>query len=58
MSKKIVYAYWAIVILLLLATAQSFMDRQILSVSYLVIREDLNITDIQYGFINAAFLVS
>jgi len=58
MNKKAVYAYWAIVILLLLATAQSFMDRQILSVSYLVIREDLNITDIQYGFINAAFLVS
>ena len=58
MNKKVQYAYWAIVILLLLATAQSFMDRQILSVSYLVIREDLNITDIQYGFINAAFLVS
>ena len=58
MNSKAVYAYWAIVILLLLATAQSFMDRQILSVSYLVIREDLNITDIQYGFINAAFLVS
>lgn len=58
MSKKAQYAYWIIVILLLLATAQSFMDRQILSVSFLVIREDLNISDVQYGFINAAFLVS
>ncbi len=58
MDKTIKYSYRAIVILLLLATAQSFMDRQVLSVSILVIREDLNISDVQYGFINAAFLVS
>ncbi len=58
MKLKKIHGYWTIVILLLLATAQSFMDRQVLSVSILVIREDLNITDIQYGFINAAFLVS
>jgi ACS family hexuronate transporter-like MFS transporter len=57
-DKTIKYSYRAIVILLLLATAQSFMDRQVLSVSILVIREDLNISDVQYGFINAAFLVS
>ncbi len=58
MKNNAKYAYWTIVILLLLATAQSFMDRQILSVSFLVIREELDITDVQYGFINAAFLVS
>ena len=47
MLKRTAYKYWLIVILLLLATAQSFMDRQVLSVSILVIREDLFISDVQ-----------
>lgn len=58
MPLKTQYRYWIIVILLLLATAQSFMDRQVLSVSWIVIREDLQISDVLYGFINSAFLVS
>lgn len=50
--------YWIVVGLLLLATSLSFLDRQVLSVSILRIKEDLTITDIDYGFINAGFLVS
>ena len=58
MKKKITYHYWIIVGLLLLATSLSFLDRQVLSVSILKIKEDLSITDIEYGFINSGFLVS
>ena len=50
--------YWIIIILLLLATSLSFLDRQVLSISILKIKQDLSITDIEYGFINAGFLVS
>lgn len=50
--------YWIIIILLLLATSLSFLDRQVLSISILKIKQDLSITDIEYGFINACFLVS
>lgn len=56
MSKK--YAYWLIVVLLMFATALSFMDRQVLSISILKIKEELNINDVQYGFINSGFLLS
>jgi len=52
------YSYWIIIVLLLLATSLSFLDRQVLSVSILKIKEDLSITDIDYGFINSGFLVS
>ena len=52
------YSYWIIIVLLLLATSLSFLDRQVLSVSILKIKEDLSITDIEYGFINSGFLVS
>jgi MFS transporter, ACS family, hexuronate transporter len=58
MAQKTKSAYWIIIILLLLATSLSFLDRQVLSVSILRIKEDLKITDINYGFINAAFLIS
>jgi ACS family hexuronate transporter-like MFS transporter len=50
--------YWWIIILLLVATSLSFLDRQVLSVSILKIREDLTVTDVGYGFINTGFLVS
>jgi len=49
--------FWVIVGLLLLATSLSFLDRQVLSVSILKIREDLHISNIEYGFINTGFLV-
>ncbi len=44
--------------MLLLATALSFLDRQVLSVSIIRIKEDLHITDTEYGFINSGFLIS
>lgn len=56
MEKKKVF--WIISVMLLLATALSFMDRQILSVSIIKIKDDLHITDTDYGFINAGFLIS
>ncbi len=58
MKRKSTYSYWIIIILLLLATSLSFLDRQVLSVSILKIKEELIITDIDYGFINAGFLIS
>jgi len=58
MSRKSKHGYWIIIILLLLATSLNFLDRQVLSVSILKIREDLHISDIEYGFINSGFLIS
>ncbi len=58
MLQRTRYSWWIIVGLLLLATSLSFLDRQVLSVSILKIKEDLSISDIEYGFINAGFLVS
>lgn len=56
MGKKKVF--WIISIMLLLATALSFMDRQVLSISIIKIKDDLHITDTEYGFMNAGFLIS
>jgi MFS transporter, ACS family, hexuronate transporter len=51
--------YWLVIVgLLLVATSLSFLDRQVLSVSIIKIREELDISDIDYGFINAGFLIS
>ena len=58
MKESKVYSYWIIVGLLLVATSLSFLDRQVLSVSIIKIRDELTISDIEYGFINAGFLVS
>lgn len=58
MTQKTTHSYWIIIILLLLATSLSFLDRQVLSVSILKIKEDLSISDIDYGFINSGFLAS
>jgi len=58
MKRKSKYSFWVIVGLLLLATSLSFLDRQVLSVSILRIKEDLDISDINYGFINSGFLIS
>ncbi len=40
------------------ATALSFLDRQVLSISIIRIKEDFLISDIEYGFINTGFLIS
>lgn len=58
MKATIKYSYWIIIVLLLLATSLSFLDRQVLSVSILEIKKDLSISDVDYGFINAGFLIS
>ena len=57
MKKGSRYGFWIIVGLLLLATSLSFLDRQVLSISIIKIKGDLNISDVQYGFINTGFLV-
>jgi len=49
---------WLIVGLLFIATALSFLDRQVLSISILKIQSDLNVTDVEYGWINTGFLIS
>lgn len=40
------------------ATALSFLDRQVLSISIIRIKEYFLISDIEYGFINTGFLIS
>src|SRR5690606_31044926 len=57
-STKAKYLPWIIVFLTLLATALSFLDRQVLSVSIIRIKEDFSITDTEYGLINTGFLIS
>ena len=47
-----------IIVMLLFATALSFMDRQVLSISIIRIKDDLQITDTEYGLINTCFLIS
>lgn len=58
MTGKPKYLPWIIVFLAFLATALSFLDRQVLSVSIIRIKEDFEITDTEYGFINTGFLIS
>lgn len=45
-------------LLLLTATSLSFLDRQVLSVSIIKIRDELSISDVEYGIINSGFLIS
>ncbi|MDB4584813.1 MFS transporter, partial [Draconibacterium sp.] len=49
---------WLIVLMAFFATALSFLDRQVLSVSIIKIAEEFTISDIEYGFINTGFLIS
>lgn len=49
---------WIIVMMAFFATALSFLDRQVLSISIIRIKEDFHISDIEYGFINTGFLIS
>ena len=55
---KIKNLRWLIVGLLFVATALSFLDRQVLSISILKIQTDLDVSDVQYGWINTGFLIS
>ena len=47
-----------VVALLLVATSLSFLDRQVLSVSIIKIRDEIPISDVGYGFVNTGFLIS
>jgi len=49
---------WFIVVMAFIATGLSFLDRQVLSISIIKIKEDFPVTDVEYGFINTAFLIS
>lgn len=55
LSKNILIP-WAVVVLLFMATALSFLDRQVLSFAIIRIKDDINISDIGYSRINAAFI--
>ncbi|MBK8504954.1 MAG: MFS transporter [Saprospiraceae bacterium] len=58
MVAKSKYIPWVVVFLAFVATALSFLDRQVLSVSIIKIKEDFAISDTDYGFINTGFLIS
>jgi MFS transporter, ACS family, hexuronate transporter len=49
--------FWIIVVMALIATALSFLDRQVLSILIIKIKQELTISNVQYGFINTGFLV-
>ncbi len=55
---KIKNLRWIIVALLFVATGLSFMDRQVLSLAIIKIKEEFLITDMEYGWVNTAFLCS
>ena len=57
-NKNTAWLPWVIVGMAFLATALSFLDRQVLSISIIQIKEDFHFSDIEYGFINTAFLTS
>ena len=58
MKKYSPWLPWLIVMMAFFATALSFLDRQVLSISIIRIKEDFHISDIEYGFINTGFLIS
>lgn len=58
MMKKHVWMPWLIVMMAFIATALSFLDRQVLSISIIEIINDFPISDVEYGFINTGFLLS
>jgi ACS family hexuronate transporter-like MFS transporter len=49
---------WIIVALLFLATGLSFLDRQVLSLAIIKIKEEFQMSDVKYGWVNTAFLFS
>ena len=48
---------WIIVFLAFIATSLSFLDRQVLSISIIKIKDEFLISDVAYGFINTGFLI-
>ena len=58
MKKNLSWLPWFIVAMAFVATALSFLDRQVLSISIIRIKEDFPVSDVEYGFINTGFLIS
>lgn len=58
MKTSFKYLPWIVVFMAFLATGLSFLDRQVLSVSIIRIKEDFPISDTDYGLINTGFLIS
>lgn len=58
MKNKLNWLPWFIVAMAFIATALSFLDRQVLSISIIKIKEDFPVSDVEYGFINTGFLIS
>ena len=46
---------WFVLFLLFLVTTNNYLDRIVFSVLIPVIRQDLHLNDLEYGFVNAAF---
>lgn len=55
---KIKNLRWIIVALLFMATGLSFLDRQVLSLAIIKIKDEFSMTDVEYGWVNTAFLLS
>ncbi len=52
------YTSQIILLLLFVATGLSFLDRQVLSMTIIKIQSEFGFSDVQYGFVNTAFLIS
>lgn len=49
---------WLVIAMVFIATGLSFLDRQVLSIAIIKIQEEFHLTDVQYGWVNTAFLIS
>ena len=52
------YTPWLVLTLLFIATGLSFLDRQVLSMTIIKIQAEFKFSDVEYGFVNTAFLIS
>lgn len=54
---RLKFIIWFVVFMSFIATGLSFLDRQVLSISIIEIREQLHIGNTDYGLINTSFLI-
>jgi MFS transporter, ACS family, hexuronate transporter len=55
---KKIFLPWLILALLFVATGLNFLDRQVLSMTIIKIQTEFKFSDVEYGFVNTAFLIS
>lgn len=55
--RRFKFIIWFVVFMCFIATGLSFLDRQVLSISIIEIREQLHIGNTDYGIINTSFLI-